>query len=221
MSLDAQLISCTGCDFEATEAFPPTQVVYRLESAEEVKGRHTDGWCYRCDDYRYVENIDPEVVSHDLSSAEQDLADAYMRSTELSKEFFKFSKKWFTGLRYREQRGRLLHEAADLPNDLKRSSERLINLRMLLDIASKRNARPRCLHCRSEKTVRLYFDSDLASDFVHTCGGKLKIGEHARGLRFNFGRNVNCYIFNVEGEFIEVRSEKMERSSFLLIAGKH
>lgn len=203
MSYDALKIICTGCDFEANELFEPIAVIYRHDSGEEVKWSKTAGWCYRCDTYSYIENIDPHTLRSDLLAMEQQSEEALTYLADLSNGFL-------AQLRHKSKRTIAMYELERLQSAKKVQ-------RAILDIAINRRARPRCLRCESEYTAKPSFSPPdyISHDFIHKCGGMLKRVERSDGLRVNFGRETRYNVLNIEGELLEERVEKRPLGSNL------
>lgn len=57
MSMPSSTIRCSGCDYEKIDLCAPVSLVYRSEDGREATVPRSTGWCYSCDDYVYIENI--------------------------------------------------------------------------------------------------------------------------------------------------------------------
>ena len=57
MSMPSSTIQCSGCDYEKLDLCAPISLVYRSEDGREATVPRSTGWCYSCDDYVYIENI--------------------------------------------------------------------------------------------------------------------------------------------------------------------
>jgi hypothetical protein len=57
MSMPSSTIRCSGCDYEKIDLCAPVSLVYRSEDGREATIPRSPGWCYSCDDYVYIENV--------------------------------------------------------------------------------------------------------------------------------------------------------------------
>ena len=57
MSMPSSTIRCSGCDYEKIDLCAPVSLVYRSEDGREATVPRSTGWCYSCDDYVYIENV--------------------------------------------------------------------------------------------------------------------------------------------------------------------
>ena len=57
MSMPSSTIRCSGCDYEKIDLCAPISLVYRSEDGREATVPRSPGWCYSCDDYAYIENV--------------------------------------------------------------------------------------------------------------------------------------------------------------------
>ena len=57
MSMPSSTIRCSGCDYEKIDLCAPISLVYRSEDGREATVPRSTGWCYSCDDYVYIENV--------------------------------------------------------------------------------------------------------------------------------------------------------------------
>ena len=57
MSMPSSTIQCSGCDYEKLDLSAPVSLVYRSEDGREATVPRSMGWCYSCDDYVYIENV--------------------------------------------------------------------------------------------------------------------------------------------------------------------
>ena len=189
MSMPSTKICCTGCDFETRELYSPIRIVYRWPSGKQLETGRQKGWCYHCDNYRDIENMDPERLASDRAEMERQRSGKRARFADLSKGFL-------AGIRNRSARRTLRHAIERLDEEIKETEE-------LLDIATKRNSRSRCLTCWSEKTAPAAFDrnDDLTHDFKHACGGMLQIVRDPSNVRFHFA--LTTYVLNTDGEPLE------------------
>ena len=189
MSVATQRIRCTGCDFEAFETFRPIRLVYRLNDGREVETGKVRGWCYRCDNFAYIERLDPQRLRQELSETERAHEKAITSLAELSSIFLAKYRK-------RSERGRIEVEVA-------RTGSEIDTLRELFQIAVDRRSRPRCLRCWSEDTAPVTFDwgDNTAHDFKHKCGGRLIMSEFEGALRFSY--IVQRLVLNAEGELLD------------------
>ena len=189
MSLPLANIYCTGCDFETRDLCRPIRIVYRWPSGKELEAGRQKGWCYHCDNYCNIENMDPERLASDRAEKEQQRSEKRASDAELSKGFL-------AGIRNRSARRTLRYAIKGLDKEIKETEE-------LLDIATKRNSRSRCLTCWSERTAPATFDrnDDLTHDFEHACGGMLQIVQDPSNIRFHFA--LTTYVLNTEGQPLE------------------
>ena len=214
MSMPFDNICCTGCDFETRYLPKPIHIVYRWPSGKEFETRHSIGWCYDCDDYRDIENMDPECLRNEVSEKERERSEYRRRSAELPKGFLAWvgdywSPPWKArkvryefkfGMRlpiqdFEETRRTLRYKIKCLDKEIKETEK-------LLDIATQRNSRSRCLTCGSDKTAPATFgrDDNLTHDFKHACGGMLQRVTD-RSLRISC--RLITYVLNTEGVLLE------------------
>jgi hypothetical protein len=85
-------------------------------------------------------------------------------------------------------------------------------LQGLLNVLKKRTAQPRCLRCWSEDTAPLVVDG---RPLKHKCGGNLEFGPQA-GVRFNFGRDIQWFILNSEGQLLDEQVRPCELATLRL-----
>ena len=123
MSLPLANIYCTGCDFETRDLYRPIRIVYRWASGKQLETGRQKGWCYHCDDYRDIENMDPERLASDRAEMERQRSEKRARFAELSKGFF-------AGIRNRSTRRTLRYAIEGLDEEMQETGE-------LLDIAAK------------------------------------------------------------------------------------
>ena len=163
--------------------------MYRWPSGKELETGRRKGWCYHCDDYRDIENMDSEHLASDRAEMARQRGEKRARFAELSKGFF-------AGIRNRSARRTLRYAIEGLDEEMQETGE-------LLGIATKRNSRSRCLTCWSEKTAPATFDrnDDLTHDFEHACGGMLQIVRDPSNVRFHFA--LTTYVLNTDGEPLE------------------
>jgi len=57
MSMPSSTIRCSGCNYEKIDFCAPVSLVYRSEDGREAPVPRSMGWCYSCDDYVYIENV--------------------------------------------------------------------------------------------------------------------------------------------------------------------
>ena len=57
MSMPSSTIRCSDCDYETVDLCAPISLVYRSEDGREATVPRSMGWCYSCDDYVYIENV--------------------------------------------------------------------------------------------------------------------------------------------------------------------
>jgi hypothetical protein len=57
MSMPSSTIRCSGCNYEKIDLCAPISLVYRSEDSREATVPRSMGWCYSCDDYVYIENV--------------------------------------------------------------------------------------------------------------------------------------------------------------------
>ena len=57
MSMPSSIIRCSGCNYEKLDLCAPISLVYRSEDGREATVPRSMGWCYSCDDYVYIENV--------------------------------------------------------------------------------------------------------------------------------------------------------------------
>lgn len=58
MSMPSSTIRCSGCNYEKLDLCAPVSLVYRSEDGREATVPRSTGWCYSCDDYAYIENVE-------------------------------------------------------------------------------------------------------------------------------------------------------------------
>ena len=57
MSMPSSTVRCSGCDYEKIDLCAPISLVYRSEDGCEATVPRSTGWCYSCNDYVYIENV--------------------------------------------------------------------------------------------------------------------------------------------------------------------
>ena len=57
MSMPSSTIRCSDCNYEKIDFCAPISLVYRSEDGREATVPRSMGWCYSCDDYVYIENV--------------------------------------------------------------------------------------------------------------------------------------------------------------------
>lgn len=194
MSIDSARICCTGCSFETLEVYRPILVIYRLDNGKEVTTGRSKGWCYECDSYADIEDLDSGKLSGELAEEERERRDNCSRIDEIAKGFI-------TRLLYRAERRRLLDSIRSFDKEIQALSD-------LLNIAMNRKTGARCLTCWSGRTMPVTFGSDNLThnflhhcdNFLHHCGSKLQIIYNNEGMRFNFARTT--YVLTADGELI-------------------
>ena len=189
MSVPQTRIYCTECDLERWYVDRPIRIVYRWPIGKEWETRRSQGWCYECDNYRDIENMDRERLASDLVEMEWKRHVKRARLAELSNRFL-------AGIRYRSARRTLRYAIERLDKEIQ-------DIEKLLDIATQRNSRSRCLTCWSDKTARATFDfkGKLTRDFKHACGGMLVSELDLGGLWVRYA--TTRYVLNTEGELLE------------------
>ena len=55
--MPSSTIRCSGCNYEKIDLCAPISLVYRSEDGREATVPRSMGWCYSCDDYVYIENV--------------------------------------------------------------------------------------------------------------------------------------------------------------------
>jgi hypothetical protein len=189
MSIDAVRICCTGCDFEALETFASTGVVYRLSEGKEIRSYPLRfGWCYRCDGYRQIENMDADRFRRQLNSNRRARARCERRLNDLSKRFL-------GGLRSRSERRRFRSKRDELDSTIHKLEE-------WLQIATTRRSSPKCLVCWSEQTapVSIRWPTPGVLAFKHKCGGNLRVVD--AGVRMHY-RGIAMVALTSEGDLLE------------------
>lgn len=188
MSVEPSRIFCTGCDYESQVVFRPIRIRYQRDDGASVEVGRTRGWCYECDMYTDIENIDPGKFRSELIDHEEKLF-------ELNRKFSQLPSGLFSGLLNRSKKEQLKLEIDAL-------SDQISQARLVLDFFEKRASRARCLKCYSEHTAPVSFDAEnhTSKDFVHHCGGKLLILHKGTGLRLNFRSTL--YVLDPEGQFL-------------------
>jgi hypothetical protein len=173
-------VCCTGCDFETREFHRRIRIVYRYCGGKEFEARRTKGWCYDCAGYADIEEMDIGRLQRRLEQKERERREGRCRAEELSKGFLGgFSNR---------------SELKGFQYSLRRLDEEIKDLGNLLEIATTRKSRPRCLKCWSDNTSQL-------DDFRHDCGGELKIIPDLSGPRYYYP--VATYVLSNEGELLD------------------
>ena len=194
MSVNSERICCTGCDFETWDLRRPIRVVYRMKGGKEVELWRAKGWCYECNNYEDIEDIDPETFRIELVEDERERRKICSRADKLSKVFL-------ADIRNKAERRKLHDSIERLDKEIRDRSD-------LLEIVTNRKAGPRCLSCWSDKTAPVIFDGsdNLSHNFLHSCGGMLKLIVvdflEDESPRFNFA--LTTYVLNEEGELLEM-----------------
>ncbi len=192
MSVDSAKISCTGCSYQVYEHFQPIHLHYVPTASDEpaqqdvIQSHCTTGWCYQCDGYRYIEDINPTQWQAQLRTIQQQQSAV---TVELTQRQTGFLQRWWTRSRQRELR----EQAATLTADNARFNQ-------LLLFFQARQSPARCLQCFSNQTAPISFDGEhrSSSNFVHRCGGRLQISFADFELRCLF--RPKTYLLNKEGE---------------------
>ena len=176
MSIDSARVVCTGCDYETRDLMRPVRVRYQAEDGKSVETGCATGWGYDCADYSSIERI---------KQAQREARD----------QLAALNEGWFSRVRYRAQKGHLRYQLGNLDNAIAK-------LGALIRMVNHRSSKARCLKCWSDKTAPVTFDAgnDAAQDFVHECGGQLRIIHDHSGPRFHF--RVATYVLNQEGELL-------------------
>ena len=55
--MPSSTIRCSGCNYEKLDLCAPISLVYLSEDGREATVPRSMGWCYSCDDYVYIENV--------------------------------------------------------------------------------------------------------------------------------------------------------------------
>lgn len=188
MSINSARVVCTGCNYETSEVYRPIIIRYQTTNGLTVEASRTKGWCYKCESYADIENINREEFQEKLISQKHERDQIHHLQEELSRSLF-------SKLLSRSKRRQLEFQ-------LERLDESIRSLNKLIEIVSGRSSKARCLNCGSDKTALLTFNSEsrVAKDFQHACGGNLRLIHDWQGARFHF--KVSTYILNEEGEFI-------------------
>ena len=190
MSIDALRICCTGCDFEAAEVFEPLRIVYRSDDGKGIESDYQKGWCYRCDTYTHIEHLNAEELREELILKRRERSEFDARLAAISILFL---------ARFRNRSTRSYIEG-----ECQRLDASISDLVGLIQIATTRKSRPRCLECWSADTFPLSFNREtrVAANFKHKCGGLLKSVEHETTLRLSF-TGIRILALTTEGELLE------------------
>jgi hypothetical protein len=188
MSIDSARVVCTGCDYETRDLIRPVRIRYQAADGKSVVTGCATGWCYDCADYSSIERINPDVLRKELAQKEQ-------AQREARDQLAALSEGWFSRVRHRAQKGHLRYQLGNLNNAI-------AELGALIRMVNHRSSKARCLKCWSNKTAPVTFDAGngTAQDFVHECGGQLRIIHDHSGPRFHF--RVATYVLNQEGELL-------------------
>ena len=188
MSIDSARVVCTGCDYETREVFRPILIRYQTGNGQFIETGRTNGWCYDCTDYSSIERIHPDALREKRALTEQERREACDQLEALSQGLL-------SRFRNRAQKGWLRYQLGGLGNEIAELGE-------LIKLVNRRSSKARCLKCWSDNTAPVTFDAEsgTAQDFVHGCGGHLRIIHDHSGPRFHFRRTT--YVLNEEGELL-------------------
>jgi hypothetical protein len=188
MSNESAKIVCTGCDYETFEFYRPIQIRYQTTKGRTFETGRATGWCYNCASYSDIERMNQGELRDELVAKESKRLEASHRLDELNLGFLSI-------FRNRPEKRQLQSQIEWLDKEIAERGG-------LLEIATSRKSKARCLKCWSNRTTPLTFDSEsnIAHDFQHECGGELQIIHDRSGARFTFG--VSTYVLNEEGELL-------------------
>jgi hypothetical protein len=173
MSVAPGKVTCTGCTFQGSIHWRPVTVRYQLPTGETADSLRVFGWCAACDQVRDIEaRLDPDALEADLQAARQ------------SREAQRTLIQWALGKQ-------------------SQVSPKEVALAVLLKVAKTRLSSPRCLDCGQENAVELHFDhSGKATDFVHRCGGLLRlVSEDEEAPRFFY--RSETIVVDIEGRSLQ------------------
>lgn len=188
MSINSSRVACTGCNYQTSEVYRPIIIKYQTTGGLTVEASRTKGWCYQCESYADIEDLNREEFQEKLISQKHERDKIHYQLGELRRNLF---SKLFS-----------ISKRRQLELQLERLEDSIRSLNTLIEIVSSRSSKARCLKCGSDKTVPLTFNSQsgFANNFKHECGGSLRFIHDWQGPRFYF--NVSTYIINEEGELI-------------------
>ncbi len=141
MSIESDKICCTQCDYETLEVYRPIIVIYVLSDGTEVETGRAKGWCYDCDAYADIENVDLGQLQRELGALQQ-------KMDKLGARLECLSRGLLGRLRNASARKRLRLEIEWLEQERH-------GLSSLLEVAGQCASRPRCLQCWSQRTAQV------------------------------------------------------------------
>lgn len=196
MSIDSELIRCSGCDYETREVYRPIYLVYRDKEGREIPARRSRGWCYHCDTYQDKESIDPQPIKQNIQKLMPQRASLTIALQSLPGGWLAWFKKH--------------HKKKNLKYQRSLIDEELSELYALEKLLEQRESAGRCLTCHSEDTAEIRFDhtDGMARNFRHICGGYLYIvpeEDDPSPIRYNFRRST--MVLDPEGKLLEVRRD--------------
>ena len=199
MSSPISKIICTGCSYKAINSHASITLQYILPDGSIFKTGRVSGWCYSCDKLADIEPLDKDNLEMEILYC-RDLMKRYEAQSLVLPSRLQY---FFCAFFNRKKMHEMYEHEQNVNYGLACTPHRIEKLEETLKIAKMRNSKARCFSCWSQNTASVLFDSDdeVAYNFVHKCGGHLKIDPEFEEIRFTIRPSV--INLDIEGNLIE------------------